>query len=132
MIMSKDIKLPELPTLPSEKASDIKKHEDVFVFFATRFATAEEMASVFMCDQALIEEYCQIYWKSDYTKVAKMLASRGNVILRGTQFEVASQGDTKMLMFLGKNNLQQVDDNSKYLEVEGADKVIIVHSLQRE
>lgn len=130
--MSKDIKLPTLPTEPCESAGEIEKHKDVFVFYATRFATTEEIASIFMCDPVLIEEYCQIYWKKSYTNVAKMLSSRGNAILRGTQFEVASQGDTKMLMFLGKNNLQQVDDNSKFLEVEGADKVIIVHSLQKE
>lgn len=85
-----------------------------------------------MCDQTIVEEYCQTYWNMDYTKVATMLANRGKTILRGTQFEVASQGDTKMLMFLGKNNLQQVDDNSKYLEVEGADKVIIVHNLENK
>jgi hypothetical protein len=130
--MSKDIQLIELPETPAKNAGDIAKHAKVFIFYATRFATLEEIASIFMCDQTIVEEYCQTYWNMDYTKVATMLANRGKTILRGTQFEVASQGDTKMLMFLGKNNLQQVDDNSKYLEVEGADKVIIVHNLENK
>lgn len=130
--MSKDIRLPNLPVLPAKSVEDIKKHEEVFVFYATRFATAEEMSALFMCDPTLVEEYCNIYWQKSYTNVATLLANRGKLLLRGTQFEVATQGDTKMLMFLGKNNLQQVDDNSKYLEVEGADKVIIVHNLENK
>lgn len=130
--MSKDIKIPELPKKPAKNAGDINLHEDVFVFFATRFATLNEISAIFMCDQTIIEDYCQTYWNKAYTQVMEMLANRGNATLRATQFEVASQGDTKMLMFLGKNNLQQVDDNSKYLEVEGADKVIIVHSLENK
>lgn len=130
--MKKDLSLPTLPAEPAEKIADIEKHKEAFIAYATSFSTLDEIASVFMCDPALIEEYCQVYRKKDYTKVAYMLASRGKAILRGTQFEVARNGDTKMLMFLGKNNLQQVDDNSKYLEVEGADKVIIVHSLENK
>lgn len=130
--MSKDIKLPALPATPAKSAADINKAQEVFIFYATRFATLNEISAIFMCDHTIVEDYCSIYRQRSYTQVLELLANRGNATLRATQFEVASQGDTKMLMFLGKNNLQQVDDNSKYLEVDGADKVIIVHSLENK
>lgn len=71
--------------------------------------TLEEFCCYFDCDNKTIEKWCMTTYKKNFSEVFKVKRGIGKTSLRRRQFEVAMSGNPTMLIWLGRNMLNQTD-----------------------
>lgn len=71
--------------------------------------TLEEICCYFGCDNKTLEKWCMKTYKYNFSEVFRVKRGNGKISLRRRQFEVAMDGNPTMLIFLGKNMLNQSD-----------------------
>ena len=77
--------------------------------------TLGEIAGFFKCSEDTIERWCKRTYKDDdgkelgFAEVHKRLSVKGRISLRRWQFRSAENGNTSMLIWLGKQYLEQKD-----------------------
>lgn len=72
-------------------------------------ATRREIASWFDVDEKTIEARCEQDQGMSFSMYFEQKAGAGKISLRRKQFEVAMNGNVTMLIWLGKNLLDQKD-----------------------
>lgn len=71
--------------------------------------TGEEQAAVLGVDYDTLNRACQREYEVSFAEYFKQKASNGKMSLRRKQFTAAMDGNTTMLVWLGKNWLGQTD-----------------------
>jgi len=71
--------------------------------------TLEEIASFFRCSEDTIERWCKRELKMSFADAYKRYSAGGKISLRRWQFRSAENGNTSMLIWLGKQYLGQKD-----------------------
>ena len=84
--------------------------------------TGEEQAAVLNIDYDTLNRACLRVYKISFAEYFKQKASSGKMSLRRKQFTTAMDGNTTMLIWLGKNWLGQKDNHD---EVGGQQPVSI-------
>lgn len=79
-------------------------------------STLMEMCAWFDCDDVTLERAVKEHYGMPFEEVFKRKRGRGKVSLRRRQFQAALDGEIAMLIFLGKQYLDQADKK----EVTGA------------
>jgi regulator of sigma D len=97
-----------------KKSVNINKREvrNQVKIFGKLLATHEEMADYFDCSVRTIERYMQTADEeniTDFCRVYKKAASVSKTSLRRKQMQKAQAGDNSMLIWLGKQLLNQKD-----------------------
>ncbi len=80
-------------------------------------ATLEEIAHVLNVSEDTIERWCKRTYELGFADTYKKFSATGKTSLRRYQFEAAKKGNPTMLIWLGKQYLEQTDKPS-----EGADQ----------
>ena len=99
------------------KAIDIPKteFEDLLSFQCTK----EDIAGFFHVSEKTIARFCQREYHKPFTEVAEEYRSSGRVSLRRAQYAAAKAGNVQMLIFLGKQWLNQTDKNETNVHADG-------------
>lgn len=71
--------------------------------------TLEEFCCYFDCDNKTLEKWCKKTYKMNFSDIFKIKKGKGKISLRRKQFEVAMSGNPTMLIWLGRNILNQTD-----------------------
>ncbi len=71
--------------------------------------TLEELCCYFDCNTDTIEKWCKKTYHKNFSEVFKLKRGNGKISLRRKQFEVAMDGNPTMLIWLGRNILNQTD-----------------------
>jgi hypothetical protein len=71
--------------------------------------TGEEIAAFIDCDYDTLQTACKRINKIPISEYIKIKRGAGNVSLRRRQFKTAMEGNTTMLIWLGKQRLGQTD-----------------------
>ena len=69
--------------------------------------TLNEIAGWFECSEDTIENWCKKEYGENFSDVLKRRASKGKISLRRSQFQAAEAGNVTMLIWLGKQYLEQ-------------------------
>jgi len=72
-------------------------------------STLLEIAGWFKCSDDTIEKWCKRTYKTTFTDINKRLSAGGKSSLRREQFKKALGGNVTMLIWLGKQHLDQKD-----------------------
>lgn len=100
--------------------------KDQFEKLCSMFCSQIEIADFFNVTDDTIQNWCKRTYKLGFSEVYKRKSSRGKMSIRRKQFEVAMDGNTTMLIWLGKQYLGQAD-KMDFVEEQGfefiADKV---------
>jgi len=94
---------PELDVLRSDK-----DWEMLYQFMRWQ-ATLEECASFFDCSEDTLNRRIKDKHNTTYAGLFKVKSFKGKLSLRRKQYETAMAGNTALLIFLGKNYLNQSD-----------------------
>jgi hypothetical protein len=81
--------------------------------------TESEIAGFFECSIDTIGRWCKRTYKTTFAELREQKASRGKVSLRRMQWKLAEKGDKTMLIWLGKQELGQMDKSRE--EITGKD-----------
>ncbi len=71
--------------------------------------TIDEFCCYFDCDYKTLEKWCKKTYGTTFSKVFNIKKGSGKISLRRKQFEVALSGNPTMLIWLGRNMLNQTD-----------------------
>jgi len=71
--------------------------------------TIEEFCCYFDCDDMTLDRWCKRTYGKRFSEVFKLKRGVGKTSLRRKQFEVALAGNPTMLIWLGRNYLDQTD-----------------------
>lgn len=71
--------------------------------------TIEEFCCYFDCDDKTLEKWCKKTYRMNFSEVFRIKKGNGKISLRRKQFEVALSGNPTMLIWLGRNMLNQTD-----------------------
>lgn len=82
---------------------------DQFEKLCAMQCTLEEISAWFKCSEDTIERACKREHGVTFADYFKQKRSGGRISLRRKQFEVAMSGNVTMLIFLGKQYLEQSD-----------------------
>lgn len=84
------------------------------------WATQSEICSFFNTTDKTLSKWCIREYGLTYSEVYKKYAEVGNVSLRRAQLKKALEGNTTMLIWLGKQYLNQTDkvENTNTHEIE--------------
>jgi len=82
------------------------------------FCTHEEICAWFQITPKTLETRCKKQYGQTFYKVYKEKSAMGKASLRRKQMELAMRGDKTMLIWLGKNNLGQVDSIEHRIALE--------------
>lgn len=77
--------------------------------------TLQELASYFDCSEDTIERAVKRQKKMNFAEYYAQKAGKGKISLRRRQFQLAMSGDKTMLIWLGKQYLQQ---SEKHMQIE--------------
>lgn len=86
--------------------------------------TLIEIAGFFDCSEDTIENWCKRTYKRRFSDVFKVKRGAGNISLRRKQMEVAMNGNPAMLIFLGKNRLDQSDKREVEHAIESKEFIL--------
>lgn len=73
------------------------------------FCTLDDIAGFFDCSQDTIERWCKETYDETFAEVYKKRSGIGRISLRRWQYQAAERGNTAMLIWLGKQHLNQKD-----------------------
>jgi hypothetical protein len=82
-------------------------------------ASAEGIAATIGCDRAVLYRRCETDNKVPFTTFSQEKKAKGDELLRTKQFQVAMAGDKTMLIWLGKQRLDQREKSETELNVKG-------------
>lgn len=71
--------------------------------------TIEEFCCYFDCDDETLSKWCKRTYNKSFSEIFKIKRGSGKISLRRKQFEVAMSGNPTMLIWLGRNYLNQTD-----------------------
>ena len=71
--------------------------------------TEVEIAGIFECDVDTINNWCKRTYGETFSEVYKQKSAKGKMSLRRLQFKAAENGNSSLLIFLGKQYLGQRD-----------------------
>lgn len=71
--------------------------------------TQEEIASYFQCSADTIDTKTKEHYKKYFSEIFREKRGRGRISLRRKQYEIALDGDKTMLIWLGKQYLNQAE-----------------------
>ena len=71
--------------------------------------TKEEICSIFECDEKTITRFCEDTYNMGFSDIYKKKSEIGKSSLRRLQWKAANNGNTTMLIWLGKQYLGQTD-----------------------
>ena len=71
--------------------------------------TLAEIASYFNVDEKTVLAWCERTYHMSFSSIFEQKRGKGKISLRRRQFQKAMDGDTTMLIWLGKNWLGQTD-----------------------
>lgn len=100
--------------------------------------TLVEISEWFGCSEDTVERRVQEKFESTFADLYKKKASKGKISLRRKQFEVALSGNVSMLIWLGKQHLDQKDKPAEELHSAvsfiglSADELVKFTRLARE
>lgn len=89
---------------------EIDKEE--FEKLCSILCTQQEIADWFKVSHDKIEDYCKTEYGLLFSVIYKKLSAAGKISLRRSQFQKAVEGNTTMLIWLGKQHLEQSDKQS--------------------
>ena len=81
--------------------------------------TGEEIASILDVDYDTINRRLKEEGHGGFTDYYKKKSSNGRASLRRTQYKVATDGNPTMLIWMGKQHLEQTDKQSTKIEHSG-------------
>lgn len=84
-----------------------------------------EIAGYYGLHYDSLYKYCKIDKKMNFSEYSILKKAKGNSLLRAKQYEIAMGGDKTMLVWLGKNRLEQTDKIEKKLSGELTQKSIL-------
>lgn len=87
--------------------------------------TLEEIAAMFDCSVDNIERKVKEQHKMTFAEYYKLKSGNGKVSLRRRQFKAAMDGNTSMLIWLGKQHLGQKDKSEVDSKVNGQQEIIV-------
>lgn len=111
---------------PKRGRSAIPIDEKVFKELCKMQCTQLEICSVLNVSDEKLLQWCRKTYKVNFDVIAKVFRSEGNASLRRRQWMNAQSGDTKMLMWLGRNWLNQTDKQGEAADDEPPEAVQIV------
>jgi len=83
-------------------------------------STLQEITGWFKCSEKDIESWCKRTYKAAFSDIYQKLSTDGKSKLRRAQYQKALEGNVTMLIFLGRQYLDQKDktkiDNAEALE----------------
>jgi len=82
---------------------------EVFENLCKLQCTLIEIASYFECSEDTIEKACKRQYDKLFTDVFKEKRGKGKIALRRKQYSIALDGDKTMLIWLGKQYLNQAE-----------------------
>ena len=91
------------------KPAQEKIDKDQFEQMCGIQCTEEEIASLFSVSVDTLERWCRNTYERGFAEVFREKRQRGKASLRRRQWMKAQDGDTTMLIFLGKQYLGQAD-----------------------
>ena len=119
----------KLPIQEIETVQELGEYKDTIISLAMLQFSKQEIAQTLMCNTALLEEWAIINYNLDFERVKDTFRARANMLILDKQYESALEDkNTKMLQFLGKNYLKQVDDGTKSVVNLNADRVVFNES----
>ena len=71
--------------------------------------TKTEICAVFDCDEKTLTAWCKRTYKMGFSEAYKTRRDKGNASLRRLQFKEAEKGNVTMLIWLGKQWLNQTE-----------------------
>ena len=86
--------------------------------------TSKEIACSLFTSEDVLNEWAVLKFNLDFGSVLDAYRTRAQALLVNKQYEEAFKGDTKMLIFLGKNYAKQ-SDQDKALALLQAEQVVI-------
>ncbi|HCJ37806.1 MAG TPA: hypothetical protein DHV37_05710 [Erysipelotrichaceae bacterium] len=87
---------------------EIKISKEDFEKLCAMQCTLVEIAGFFDCSEDTIENWCKkTYRGQTFSEVYKRKSARGKISVRRKQFQVADAGNPTMLIWLGKQYLNQ-------------------------
>lgn len=92
-----------------KKQAQEKINVDQFEQMCGIQCTEEEIASLFGVSVATLERWCKNEYGRNFVEVFREKRQKGKASLRRRQWLKADDGDTTMLIFLGKQYLGQAD-----------------------
>lgn len=75
--------------------------------------TIEEVCQFFECDEVTLNRWCKETYKMTFSQVFKTKRGVGKISLRRAQYQLALKGNSSMLIWLGKQYLDQAENPSK-------------------
>ena len=78
-----------------------------------------QVAAYFGCHEDTIYHRCQEEHGISFSAYSAMKRARGDSLLLGTQFKIAVEGDKTMLVWLGKQRLEQQENPTKETAFDG-------------
>lgn len=76
------------------------------------------------CSEDTIERWCKETYGENFAEVYKKKSASGKISLRRKQFEVAMKGNPTMLIWLGRNMLNQTDQIAVSIEDKSNGKLV--------
>jgi hypothetical protein len=89
---------------------------DAFEKLCAIWCTITDIAGFFDCSVDTIERFCQAQYKATFAAVYKAKSSIGRVSLRRKQYEVAMAGSVPLLIWLGKQHLDQRERREEWTD----------------
>lgn len=86
--------------------------------------TQEEIAAFFDCSADTIERWCERTYELKFAEVFKQKRGLGKISLRRAQMATAESGNATMLIWLGKQHLDQREPKQAYelaVDIENLD-----------
>ena len=94
------------------------------------FCTEEEIAGWFDCHIDTVNNWCKRTYSETFSKIYKKKCAKGKISLRRWQFQAAEKGNVSMLIWLGKQYLDQTDKQEKTITNDG--NILFVEDLTDE
>ena len=128
-MMHKLLEKYKLPKQEIETVQELADYQDTIISLAMLQFSKQEIAQTLMCSTTLLDEWAVINYNLDFERVKDTFRARANMLILDKQYESALEDkNTKMLQFLGKNYLKQVDDGTKSVVNLNADRVVFNES----
>lgn len=109
----------------------IELDREQFESLCGMMCTEEEIAGFFKVSVDTVERWCKREYGKKFCEVFKIYAQMGKVSLRRAQLAAAMAGSVPMMIFLGKNYLEQSDKKEQKVEVKDEQRTKLAHILEQ-
>jgi len=103
--------------MANKKEFDKLQFEDLCGIFCTK----DEICAIFRCDEKTLTRWCKDNYGVGFSDIYKTYSSDGKMSLRREQMNVAKRGNPTMLIWMGKQHLDQTD--KQHIETDTTDKL---------